>query len=1006
MVYNQMDDISERGTGMEKKLNRKFWAALVVFSLTGQVAWVVENMYFNVFIYKMFHAGAAQISLMVGASAVSAAMTTLFIGALSDKIGKRKLFICLGYIIWGISILSFAFIRTDILTPAAGSMSAAMSLGAGFVVLMDCVMTFFGSSANDACFNAWLTEKGDASNRGRIEGINAMMPLVAILVVFGSFMGFDLDRADSWTMIYVIIGTVVTVVGLAGFVLIDESNVKSDRKRSYFSNIIYSFRPSVIKENEVLYLVLLCFIIFGISIQIFMPYLILYYELALGLNNYVLIMAPAIILAAAVTAFYGKLYDRFGFFWACLPMMVMLMGGYVYLFLYKKTYIVFIGSFLMMSGYLTGMAVFGAMIRDHTPGDKAGLFQGVRIFAQVLIPGIIGPAIGAAILKNAEKVTNSDGTESFIPNRFIFLGALAAAAFLTVMLFVIHAVIGAEHAELYTVYGEELLKKGRGEIPLSDYPRPQLKRDSYFCLNGEWEMALTGKGGFTRKILVPFAPQSLLSGYGHFPVPPVFSCRRKFTLPAGFVKDRTLLHFGAVDQVAVVYLNGSRLTKHRGGYLPFTVDITDELREGENEISVTVEDMLSHIYPYGKQRIDHGGMWYTPVSGIWQTVWIESVPEKYIRNIRVTSSVSGADIEIFTDAPDAAVSIHTPEGTVELKSSLSDKMDRHIIHADFERPENWTPENPYLYEFTVTAGKDRAESYFALRTVEVKEVDGRQRICLNGSPYFFNGVLDQGYFSDGIYTPASYDAFRDDIAAMKKLGFNMLRKHIKVEPDIYYYLCDKLGMAVFQDMVNSGHYSFIRDTLMTNFVKLVEKRDTHRPGLPERKKFFVMHCEDTLDILYDHPCIVYYTIFNEGWGQFDSDRIYTLLKQKDPTRIYDSTSGWFAQEKSDVLSLHVYYQKITIPKSVKPIVLSECGGYSCKIPGHSYSIHNNYGYGNAAGIKGYGKSVRNIYTKEILPLITEGLCASVYTQLSDVEDETNGFLTYDRKVCKIRNQAE
>lgn len=385
----------------------------------------------------MFHATAANISFMVGASAVAATLTTWLIGALSDKVGKRKIFICGGYILWGISILSFALVRMDILTPIVGNSTAAASLGVTLVIILDCVMTFFGSSANDASFNAWLTDCGNETNRGKIEGINSMMPMMAILVVFGGFMAFNLDEAKSWTIIYLIIGISVLVIGILGFTLIEDQVVKTADTNHYWHNVLYSFRPSVIKKNPLLYAVVGAFAVFGISIQTFMPYLILYYEKTLGMNNYVLIMAPAIILAAVITAFYGRAYDRFGFQKSVVPTVICLMGGYVLLFLGRQMVPVFFGSLLMMTGYLTGMAVFGAMIRDRIPEDKAGLFQGLRIFGQVFVPGIIGPAIGAAVLKNAATITNSDGTTSFLPNANIYLAALVAAMVLLIILMII-----------------------------------------------------------------------------------------------------------------------------------------------------------------------------------------------------------------------------------------------------------------------------------------------------------------------------------------------------------------------------------------------------------------------------------------------------------------------------------------------------------------------------------------------------------------------------------------
>lgn len=394
-------------------------------SLTGQVAWVVENMYLNVFIYKMFAASAADISLMVSASAVAATVTTVFMGALSDKVGKRKLFICAGYILWGISIFCFALIRTDVLGKMFPMVTSAASLGVSLTIIFDCLMTFFGSTANDAAFNAWVTDSTDNTNRGAAEGINSMMPLVSILVVFGGFMAFDLNRQESWTTIFIIIGAVVLAIGVGAIFLVKDAPIEKSAD-GYISNVIYGFRPSTVKDNRELYITLVTFIIFNISIQIYMPYLIIYYEVSLALANYVLIMAPAIILAAVFTAFWGKAYDKKGFSYSAVVALFSLAAGFAVLYLCRNTILVFIGSLLMMCGYLSGMAVFGAKIRDFTPDGYAGRLQGVRIFSQVLVPGVIGPFIGKTILANAELIVNNDGTTSFVPNANIFLGALIA----------------------------------------------------------------------------------------------------------------------------------------------------------------------------------------------------------------------------------------------------------------------------------------------------------------------------------------------------------------------------------------------------------------------------------------------------------------------------------------------------------------------------------------------------------------------------------------------------
>ena len=425
-----------------KKLGPKFWLALTIFSLMGQVAWVIENMYLNVFIYDKYKASPNEISMMVAASAITATLTTVFMGALSDRIGKRRLFICGGYILWGISIFSFVFVDQFI------PLSAAI-LGISFVILLDCLMTFFGSTANDAAFNAWLTDSTDSSNRGMAEGINAMMPLVAVLAVFGGFMFLNSDGENYWTIIFSIIGALTLVIGIAGFFLIKEPQMtKSDV--GYWDSILYGFKPSTVKSIPVLYIALAAFIVFNISIQIFMPYLIIYYDVSLGLGqDYVMIMAPAIIIAAIITALWGKVYDKKGFNFSGILSLVMLISGYAVLFITQETALVFIGSLLMMSGYLSGMAVFGALIRDNTPQGKAGCLQGIRIFSQVLVPGIIGPFIGSAVLSTAKVIENSDGTESFVPNANIFLAAAIVAIPVFTVFFVMKKMGKGKKTELY-----------------------------------------------------------------------------------------------------------------------------------------------------------------------------------------------------------------------------------------------------------------------------------------------------------------------------------------------------------------------------------------------------------------------------------------------------------------------------------------------------------------------------------------------------------------------------
>ena len=536
------------------------------------------------------------------------------------------------------------------------------------------------------------------------------------------------------------------------------------------------------------------------------------------------------------------------------------------------------------------------------------------------------------------------------------------------------------------------------------YPRPQLVRDKWLSLDGEWTFSVkkTNEAGLPSKpktINVPFCPESMLSGLNR--ITRDDECMlygRSFTVPEDWKGMRLILHIGAVDQTAKVYIDGKYVGAHEGGYLPFSFDITDKLKEDDlHSVIVEAQDSLDHKYPWGKQKYKNGGMWYTPVSGIWKSVWLEPVPEKHITSLRIDTGLDWVEIKAF-GIEDG--SLEFCGKTYELTEVTANGRPCASVHIDVEDPKLWTPEEPNLYEFTITSGDDVISSYFALRTLTVEYKGGCTRLCLNGIPYFFNGVLDQGYWHDGIYTPSSPDKFAEDILAMKSLGYNTLRKHIKVEHEIFYYECDRLGMAVFQDMVNNSDYSFMHDSVfpMIGRNKLDDK-ELHDDL--ESRRLFLEAMEETVENLYNHPSVCYWTIFNEGWGQFDADAAYDRLKELDSSRFVDSTSGWFWQNKSDVDSYHVYFKKVDLEMGSRPLVLSEFGGYACKLPGYYYGGRRAYGYRKCADRAALENDIRRLYKEEIAPLQARGLSAAIYTQLSDVEDETNGLLTYDREIKKV-----
>ena len=566
-----------------------------------------------------------------------------------------------------------------------------------------------------------------------------------------------------------------------------------------------------------------------------------------------------------------------------------------------------------------------------------------------------------------------------------------------------------------------MTRKNKNEIGWKKHPRPQLRRrifqmiESGWCLNG-------------RDICVPFPPQAPLSEY-EGDIGTKLCYEVSFVLPESFAKERVLLHFGAVDQVAEVFVNGVCVGTHEGGYLPFSFDVTEVVsRTGVNRLEVKVTDELSKAYPYGKQSQTPGGMWYTQVSGIWQTVWLENVPMQYIGEVRLTPDLEGVLVElsdgdvreatvgktksVSEDETGFTVIIDLGEGETLTESFPGTVGYVRLAGVNSDNgtpvvPKLWTPETPHLYTVKIKMGVDEVEAYFALRTLGQERIDGKLRLTLNGEPVFLHGLLDQGYFPEGIYLPCCEEEYEKDILRMKELGFNLLRKHCKVEPEWFYYYCDVHGMLVLQDIVNSGGYSFVRDTALptVGFQKRREVRKVTSEGERRRRDFFEQHMKDTITHLYNHPCVVGYTIFNEGWGQFEADRMYEIAKKTDPGRWFDTTSGWFAKKKSDFDSRHVYFRIKKLKGKEKPLLLSECGGFSYQIKEHCYSPDKSYGYGTCRSETELTGRITEMYRRMVLPAIREGLCGCIYTQVSDVEEEINGLYTYDREVCKVDKEA-
>ena len=575
---------------------------------------------------------------------------------------------------------------------------------------------------------------------------------------------------------------------------------------------------------------------------------------------------------------------------------------------------------------------------------------------------------------------------------------------------------GADIRHLFTRWGKSIDRV----CPLSEYPRPQLKRAEWVCLNGMWEYAIQARqevdslelpSKYDGEILVPYSPECLLSGVGRQLLSDeILWYRREFRFDLPEQGKRVILHFGAVDQNCVVYIDGQEVGTHYGGYWPFSFDITDFVKSEPTVITVAVTDESDRgIEAYGKQKLERGGIWYTAQSGIWQTVWAETVPEQHIEHIKITPRCENSEVEfeiafVNPDADTVPVEVRVFDGEQLVSEGFFDTCTFALSLPGFRY---WHPDDPFLYKVEIKAGDDEIESYFGMRTFGIlRDSDGHPRLSLNGKPIFHTGLLDQGYWSDGMLTPPSDEAMVWEIEEVKKLGFNMLRKHIKIEPLRWYYHCDRLGMLVWQDFVSGGgpYSEFV--TRYLPFIGVRIKDDGENKGFGrtnmEGCAVFKRDMVRTVNLLYNSVSLSVWVPFNEGWGQFDAKKVCEELRDMDDTRAIDHASGWHDQYAGDFASYHVYYKPFRMKpdKNGRIQALTEFGGYSCPSEGHM-ATDKLFGYKMYNGKQELNAAIAKLYLEEVIPKIKHGLAATVYTQVSDIEEEINGLFTYDRAEIKI-----
>ena len=1006
---------------VNEKVGFRKWILFILVGFTGQLAWNVENMYLNKFIFSFGSENySLMITLTVAISAIVAFLSTLFMGALSDKVRKRKLFISLGYVLWGIATASFGLISVEnvqILFP----MLTAATVASIFVIVIDAIMTFIGSLANDAAFNAYVTENVSDQDRGKVEGVLSILPLVAMLVIF---VGLDgLTTQGHWDIFFYIIGGFAFLVGLISFILIPKEEVKADLpKRKYFKTLIEGFRIKTIKQNKGLYLILICYLVFGIATQIFFPYLMIYFQYSLGFvgTDFMIVLGVVLVLGSLLTVLVSILMDKVGRDRLLVPVMVIAIIGLILVYFVKAGELIFaiIAGTIMLFGYICGGSVLNAIVRAHVPNGDEGVFMGVRMIFAVTLPMVSGPYIAQVLVDNFATGTYEGdyGTLQNLPPASIWL---VSAAVLILIFIPVFFYLRNEKKNKDKLKKDNFGKENNGisyeiddqhdenYIPLNEHPNPYNRRTTYLNLNGYWDFAISKEekipSSFERKILVPYAVESPLSDIKEMILPDDFMFYHKsVVLSEEMMKEHLFIHFLGVDQTSELYVNGMLIMKNNSGYKGFSYDIRPLIKNDRKlDIVLKVKDLSDTSYfSRGKQTLNRGKIWYTTTSGIYQPVYLEAAPKEYIKSFSFEADAKNQCLNgiIETNAGySALLKVGDEEFIIEPNKRFSIKIkDFHL----------WSIEDPYLYDIRIKYYDDVIYSSIGFRDIEIKRKNGKNRLFLNDKEIIIKGLLDQGYYFKGNLTPSSYEDYLFDIRKIKELGFNCLRKHLKLELPMFYYYCDKEGVLVIQDMVNGGriydNWTIQSPLILSSYKKDIDKNyEMFKREDEEGRKEYVEDLDYTLKLLANSPSNIVICLFNEGWGQFDSSIFYRYTKNHVFNKLVDTASGWYDNHDSDFYSKHVYFIPIRNfkQKGKRAYLLSEFGGYSLYLKNNFYG-KEPYGYKKYKNSEKLSKAYKKLL-KSVIKSLKKDMVGFIYTQLSDVEDEVNGLFTFDRKILKI-----
>ncbi len=1016
----------------ETKKDKVGWRMRLIFILvgfTGQLAWNVENMYLNKFIFSF---GATNYSLMititVAVSAIVACLSTIFMGALSDKVRKRKMFIAFGYILWGLATASFGLISVENVQILFPTLTAA-TVASIFVIVIDAIMTFIGSLANDAAFNAYVTENVSDKNRGKVEGVLSILPLVAIMVII---VGLDsLTTNGHWDLFFYIIGGIAFIIGIISLFLIPKETIKETLpERKYLRSIADGFRIKTVKENKGLYLILLSYLVFGIATQIFFPYLIIYFQYSLGFEGleFMICLGVVLVIGSILTVLVSILMDKLGRDRLLIPVMIVAIIGLVLVYFVGKGQLIFaiIAGIIMLFGYICGGSVLNAIVRAHVPEGQEGTFMGVRMIFAVTLPMVSGPYIAQVIVDNfaTEQYENEYHTLQNLPPALIWI--VAAAVLLLVFIPIFFYLrnekkerLNRERTECgktnngisYEIKDEDKETHDDSYIPLNEHPNPLNKRNHFLVLNGYWDFKIAKEDviptEFDRKILVPYAPESPLSEVNEMILPDdILYYHKTIYLSEEMTKEHLFIHFLGVDQTCSLYVNGMLIMHNNSGYTGFSYDIRPLIKGDKKlEILLKVRDVSDTSYfSRGKQTLNRGQIRYTTTSGIYQPVYLESAPKDFIKSFKLfadykTSSLKGV-VETNIDG-NISITIGDNVYNVEANKDFDIKIDN--LHP-------WSVEDPYLYDVKLKFNEDEVSTYVGFRFIEVKKKNKKNRLFLNDKEIILKGLLDQGYYFGGNLTPKKYSDYFNEIKKIKELGFNTIRKHIKIEIPLFYYYCDKLGVLLIQDIVNGGGIYdkwTISSPLVLGSHKLDIDKDYKKFKREDEKgrKEYEDVLNYTLNLLNNSPSNIIITLFNEGWGQFDASYYYHYVKPKIDNKLIDSASGWYDTPNSDFNSKHIYFLPIKNykQKDNRAYLLSEFGGYSLYLKDNFYGS-KPYGYKQYKNseklTKGYKKLMKKLYKP-----LKKDMVGFIYTQVSDVEDEVNGLFTFDRKVLKIKEET-